>query len=410
MRSDIFHVNPHIDPDGTIPSSLFDENGEICGSSSEITPELLMKLGFATAKTATRIAVGYSECTLCKLLANAFITGAASSGAQVTEVDASIFAVASYIARSYLFNLTVFIENDKSSFRIRMADRFGLPIGKTTRRQIEGCIRSKKVFRAALSDIVMPKNITGSREVFESSVAKRETDSTFPVSVSGKGIASQILRNILTLSGYDLAPEHSERISLSVSDDGTSLRICDEGGHWYDDGHVDAILAFVFFSSGARSLAVRADAPGILEQIADSFGGKILRIGRDSGANECFLSQNVLCDAFSSAVTLCNFLSENDISVREIVGKLPDFTLISKEVNLAGNISRILSKIANAEDGLFKESIASLRVCTDGGWVNIRPSRMRGALHITGEGANEEIASELCNLFVERARELDNES
>lgn len=389
--------------------TLFNENGEICGTISEITPELLMKLGFTVAKFATRIAVGYSDCTMSKLLASAFITGAASSGAQVTEVDASIFAVASYIARSYLFNITLFIENDKSCFRIRMVDKYGLPIERDVQRKIDSHYKNHDVFRAGVSDVVMPKRITGSREVFASAVAKRGDTDTFSVSVLGKGLASQILRNVLTLSGFEVVPNLSGKIAFSVSSDGMKLSVRDEKDIWHDEMHTDALMALIHFLSGKTSLAIEYDAPGILEQIASEFDGRVLRIGRDHGARETFLSQSVLCDAFEGAVALCSYLSENDAELSKLSKRLPEFTLVSRVVNLKSDRKRILRELTDTDDGLHKEASGTLRVCTDGGWVNIRPSQLKYALCITGEAANEEIASELCNLFVEKARSFDDE-
>lgn len=390
--------------------TLFNENGEICGTISEITPELLLRLGFTVSRLANRIAVGYSDCTMSKLLASAFITGAASSGAQVTELDASVFAVASYIARSYLFNLTLFIENDKSCFRIRMVDKYGLPIDNDAQKRIDALYKKRDIFRAGVSDVVMPKRITGSREVFASAVAKRSDAASFSVSVLGKSLSAQILKNVLSLSGFDVAPNLSGKIAFSVSSDGMKLSVRDEKELWHDEMHTDALLALIHFLSGKNSLAVEYDAPGILEQIASEFNGRILRIGRDHGARETFLTQSVLCDAFEGAVALCCYLSENDAQLSELAKRLPDFTLISRVVNLRSDRKRVMRELSDTPDGLHKESSGTLRVCTDGGWVNIRPSQLKYALHITGEAANEEIASELCNLFVEKARSFDDET
>jgi hypothetical protein len=44
-----------------------------------------------------------------------------------------------------------------------------------------------------------------------------------------------------------------------------------------------------------------------------------------------------------------------------------------------------------------------------GGEVHISPHYSRSALSITGEGASEEIAEELCALFEKRTRLVDKE-
>lgn len=409
MRSDIFHVNPDMLPDGISYPSLFNELDAIGGGVSEITPELVMKLGFSAACCATRIAVGYSECSICKLLANAFISGAGSCGAQVTEIDAGFFAVASYIARSYLFNLTVFIENDGGKLRIRMIDKFGLPIERTFQRQIEYIASRRNIPRAGMADIVMPKSITETRDAFALSAAKRGTLEGFSVAVDGKSLSAEVLKHALSLSGCNISQQSSGILTLSVSSDGSRLRIRDEEARWHDDGHVDALLALIYFLSGERELAVSATAPSVVEQLASEFDGRIVRIGRDHGARETFLTQGVLTDAVSSAVFLCSYLFKSGKTVCELSRRLPAFTLISREITVNSDRRKILSRLADSGDGLHKEDTGELRVCADGGWVNISPARSKNSLRITGEGMSEEIASELCNLFIERTRLIDTD-
>lgn len=407
MRTDIFHLKPDIPPDTLSYPSLFNELNAISGGVSEITPELAMKLGYAAAGTASRIAVGYSDHSVCRLLASAFIAGAGSAGARITETDAGFFAVASFIARSYLFNLTVFIENDGGRLRIRMIDKYGLPIERETERQIEYFASRGNLRRAGVADVVMPKNITGAKEAFALSAAKRGSLDGFPVAVDGKSPAAEVLRYVLTASGCETTVPRRGVVVLAVSDDGEKLSIRDEDEHWYDDGHAVALLSLVHFLTGERELAVAATAPSVIEQIASEFDGRIMRIGRDYGAREIFFSQRVLTDAASSAVFLCTFLAESGTTVNELNDRLPPFTLISREISVAGDRRQILSRLAEDSDGLHKENTGELRVCADGGWVSISPARSKSALRITGEGMNEEIASELCDLYIEKTRFLD---
>lgn len=407
MRNDIFHADPNIHPDGLAFPTLFNELDAISGGVSDITPELALKVGAASAQIASRIAVGYSDCGICTLLANAFIAGAGSVGAKVTDTDAGVYSVATYLARNYLFNLTVFMENDNGKLRIRMCDKYGLAPERDLQKKIELHTASRRAVRTGIPDTACPKRITGTRDAFALSSAKYGKSTGFEVSVTGKNEASRILRYALSLSGCNIVPQRRGTLMLSVSDDGTLLRLRDEREQWYDDGHVTAMLALVHFSNGEKELAVNASAPSVVEQIAARFDGRIMRIGRDCGAREVFLKQNILTDAISSAVCLCSYLSETGTYLYELAEKLPEFTLVSREVNVFGNRREALSRIAKKISGMHTEDTGELRVCTDGGWVNIAPSRSRTALRITGEAMNEEIASELCDLFVTKARSLD---
>ena len=403
MRTDIFHASAA--PAKESGQIFFDEFGEICGSADKITIDLAMELGKASAGVAARIAVGYSDCTICRLLAGAFVSGAAASGAQVTEFGSCFFAAASYLARSYLFNLMVFFENDGHRFCVRITDKFGLPIDENTKQQINRSSTSRYV---GLADVIMPKSILGTLDVFTAAMSKRGALSHFKVAVSGTSSAVQTLKSVISSCGGEVINPKHGICELSVSDDGMRLFLRDENGRWYDDAHVSAACVFLHFASGEKSLAVPPDAPGIVEQIANEYDGRIFRIGRDATAREIYISQEILCNAIGDAVALLCHIADSGTTAEKLFSALPDFTLISREVGLRGDRKLLLEKLSDACRDMYSENTGSLRICTDGGWVNIRPSHSASSLRITGEGMNEEIASELCNLFVEKTSTMDN--
>lgn len=406
MRTDIFHASAA--PSKESNETFFNEFGEICGSSDKITIDLAMELGKATAGIAARIAVGYSDCTLCRLLAGAFVSGAAATGAQVTEFGSCFFAAASYLARAYLFNLMVFFENDGHRLCVRITDKFGLPIEDDIKQSIKENARKNIPHYVGMSDVIMPKSILGTLDVFTASMSKRGTLSQFKVAVSGSSAATKALRSVISSSGGEIVKAKHGICELSVSDDGMRLFLRDENGRWYDDAHVSAACVFLHFATGEKSLAVPPDAPGTVEQIASEYNGRIFRIGRDSAAREIYISQEILCNAIGDAVALLSHLIKNQISAAKLFSSLPDFTLISREVGFRGNRKQLLKKLSDACCDMYRENTGSLRICTDGGWVNIRPSHSASSLRITTEAMNEEIASELCNLFVEKANSMDN--
>ena len=407
MRQDIFHNNPEFLFDGLSYNPLFDESGTISGVISEITPEFSMILGHAASSVSERISVSGSDNGVCKLLANAFIAGAGSGGAHVTELDAGIFSISAFYARSFLFNLTFFFESDNGRIRIRVADKFGLTIDRATQRRLEDEMKKSEHFRFGDSDIPMPKSISGAQESFISVLSKDLIRHPFPVSVEPRNRASSILKSILKAVGCRIVPPTKDVLSLSSSDDGTRLFVCDETERFYDDGHILALLALIYFGSGENALAVPFSAPSVMEQIAAENDGRILRINRDPGARELFAEQKLLSDAASGALFLCHYLSETGVRACELFDKLPSFTLVSREVSVNRSRRAVLSYLAEVDDGMHKEKTDGLRICADGGWINIAPSHSKSALRITGEGMSEEIASELCNLFVEKTRFID---
>lgn len=383
----------------------FSEPGVISGMMSEITPELTMRLGSAAAEVSPRIAVACSPSAVCRVLLNSFCAGAVSCGARITEVDAEFFAEFCHISRKHSFDLAVFIENDRGSLRIRLSDKFGLPISRALSREIESA--NDKHCNWSDSEITAPNGIFGAHDAYAESLSDGLDLRGLRISVDGKGRSAETLRRALFLSGAVLTSSSENVPVLSVSQDGMLLQLRDEGFLWHDSAHAQAILAFIHFLSGGRELAVFPFTPGIIEQIAGEFGGQILRIGRDDRARDVFVSQNSFRDALEGGMLLCSYLAETGEALSSLSVNIPDFTLISREISLKGDRGNVLNALAKTPDGLHKESVGCLRICADGGWVSISPSRSRSSLRITGEGMSEEIASELCNLFVEKARALD---
>ncbi len=236
---------------------------------------------------------------------------------------------------------------------------------------------------------------------------KISNTSSFAAAVAGDFASATLLRHILASEGIFVTSPKSGVLTLRISRDGKRLELCDEVGLWHDSGHTSALIALCFFLSGGRELAVREDAPGALEHIAAEYSAKILRIGRDDAAEALFIKQGIISDAFCASLFLCNFLSNERTSVRRISHLIPEFTIVSREIPLVRNRREILRELSAYAEGMHKEGRDYLRVCTDAGWISISPAKSRLSLRVTGEGMSEEIANELCDIFIERAHEID---
>lgn len=400
-------MSPPAPPTLSEPNPLFNEAGEICLGAEEATPELAMRLGRSSAEIESRIAIGYSDCTMCRLLASSFAIGAASSGAQVTDFGSSFFAAVSTLARTYLFNLTVFFENDAGRLCIRITDKFALPPNRETQSKIEHNMKTENSPSLCFSEIIMPKTIADSTDVFVSSLKQNGLLRGVRVSVIGSSHAATSLRKILETSGAEIVSPQRGICALKISDDGMRLYIQDEKENWHDDAHTSALCVLAFLSGRNKEIAVLPDSPGIFEQIAENLGGKVLRIGRSSGAKEIYLTQDIFSSAAANALLVLKYLSNSKKSLGTLISELPDFTLVSRELSLRSDRKKLLENIEKACADMYSENGCSLRICADGGWVNLCPTRSSSRLRITGEGMNEEIASELCNLFVEKADKLD---
>jgi hypothetical protein len=66
-----------------------------------------------------------------------------------------------------------------------------------------------------------------------------------------------------------------------------------------------------------------------------------------------------------------------------------------------------MAALSDVSCGAGAEFSDGIRLTTGKGSVTVSPLRGKSALLIRGEGENEEIAAELCDEFVRRARNID---
>ena len=229
------------------------------------------------------------------------------------------------------------------------------------------------------------------------------------IAVDGEDSANVALRTVLTMSGCRVTQPKPGVAALAVSEDGMELAVVDAGyGNAIEEEHVAALVALAYYQSGGRELAVLNTAPNAIEHVAERYGGRALRIGRDGSiAEETYAQQQILCDGIFSAAFLASSLASSGKRISEMLGELPDFSVMSCEVKIHRDRGSMMRAIADSCQGMHRELDEGLRVCTDGGWVHISPCVSKSALKITGEGMSEEIACELCAMFEERAKELD---
>lgn len=388
---------------------LFGDDGTISGIINfDITPESAGSLGCAIAACGMRIGIGYHQNGACEMVANAISAGISAAGAQITHVDAENCAVASYVAKSYLFDLTIFVNQKNEQMHIHFYDKLGLPIERQIQRKIEGELQRGEYKRAECDSITRIRRVSGAGEAYLAWVTADRKARELSVAVHGEHVSANILRTALVRIGCRIKEQSDGVIQFDISEDGMKLSIIDEDGEALTDEQVPALLALCFFKDGNDTLVMPYNAPAAIEHIAARYKGRVLRLGRDEKtARVRYSDQKVCACGVASAIFLASFIAKNHVQVAKLRTELPNFSILSCEVKINHDRGTIMRAIGDTCKGMHQELFEGLRVCVDGGWVSISPSISRSALRITGEGANEEIAAELCASFTLRAESLD---
>jgi mannose-1-phosphate guanylyltransferase/phosphomannomutase len=112
-------------------------------------------------------------------------------------------------------------------------------------------------------------------------------------------------------------------------------------------------------------------------------------------------------DPVFAASRLCAGLMKTGRTLYNLDSEIPQFYTVTREAQLEndrGYVMRALGSLCGNEE---KQLYEGMHVILPGGVVHVHPHYSRSALLITGEGASEEIADELCALFEKRARQAD---
>ncbi len=376
-----------------------------------LTPEFCTALGIAAAMACgqtPRIGIGCENIPACGMLASALECGIRAGGARAVRCGGSLAAAAAFAAQYASFDLCFFVYRNGDGITVRVFDTEGLPLERETVRKIEAVLRQGDFERAPFGKTGRVMKLTGLMEAYCRSATRYGPARGRSYSVRTSA-ASPALCNTLWLMGARIAPRGEGRAVFEPSDDGLFLRVTDETGLQLDDERTMACAAYAALESG-NDLAVPFEAPAAFDIMAETFGKRLYRIGRDDGdARRLWSSQIFMRDAVHRAAYLASYTAAHGMSVAQLAEKAPKFHTEYREIPLSSNRARFMRAISDTLGEASPEYGRGMRVHIDGGWVTIAPSARACAVRICAESSAAELAHELCDGISERVRQLDSD-
>jgi mannose-1-phosphate guanylyltransferase/phosphomannomutase len=384
-----------------------------------ITSALCLRLGSAAVMAAPsnrRVGLSWRGGNGARVLSDAFGCGVNAAGGELIRHDSEFAACASYIGQYFSLPLNVFFEEDNRQISISFYDQNGCAITHELERKLESACDGATLPGNAFGASTL---ITGAAEAYvsaaRSEALRLQADQAHPakadsgfsgpaVAVPGRSPENKALKSALRLLGCDVTERKPGVIVFAAGDGGMTLTATDEEGYRIDSDKLWMISAFIELSLGVSPLTVPCDAPDTVEDLAEAFGVRIHRAGRDKQAPG---QHRALCDAVFAAARIAAYLGARGETLAWLRRRTPGFASAIKEVPLRGNRGSVMRGLSAAYSGQIKDSPAGLRIDTDNGIVRISPLRDRGAIRIRAESFKEELAEELCKEFERRAREAD---
>ena len=188
---------------------------------------------------------------------------------------------------------------------------------------------------------------------------------------------------------------------------GLRLTAWDEEGRTVDSGALLTLVSRIELDRGGGRVAVPAGAPAAVEALAEGRPAAVLRLDRDGPeAEELYAALPWLRDGVFAACRICARLGQTGERLRTLVGRVPRFVRLQREVPLRRGRGEVMQSLAETGGDARGEGV---RIRSGEAWIWMAPLSRRSALRVVAEAADMETAAELCDFYVKRAQELDRQ-
>jgi len=442
---------------------LFGRNGITGLVNIDLTPEFCAKLSAAFGATLPRgshVTMNRDAHYTSRMLKRAMIAGLPSAGVNVDEMHSVPIPVARFIthaigaAGGIHLRLSPF---DNRVVDIKFFDKNGLDIDTTTERKIEGVFFREDYRRVYLDEIGRIADIESIAEAYttaffkalrQEALAGIARDFNLVIDYANANVSS-LLPNILrrlevdvvelnaNLDDHRLFQTHQEfeegmerlaritpvlgaHMGVRIDGGGEKLYLVDDAGRrLHGTQALAAITALAMAVNGGGTVAVPVTAPRAFEQIAEHYGGKIVRTRATLGAlmqtaasnrdmlllgdgngNYIFPSFYPIVDGIFAIVKIMELLTLRGASLSQVIHELPRYYMHQTRVPCRwehkGKVMRILNQQYQERR---IEQVDGVKIDLGNEWVLILPDPDGPFFHIIAEGSSDEQARVLTEKY-----------
>jgi mannose-1-phosphate guanylyltransferase/phosphomannomutase len=208
-------------------------------------------------------------------------------------------------------------------------------------------------------------------------------------------------------------------MGVSIEDSCEKMLLVNSNGMLLTEDVFIALISMILFRKlGGGTVVVPVSASQAIDTIAEKYHGNVVRtktstrdimgrlLGRD--AKEELLEQFTMnFDAVAGLVKLLDFLTVNGSSLREMVAMLPRIHMHRQEVECGWDKKgKVIRRIIQEHSGKKIDTLEGVKIYDEKGWVLVLPDSEKPLCRVIGEGASEEFAEELTNIYVRKVREI----
>lgn len=450
--------------------TLFSEGGVSGLANIEMTPDFATKLAAAYGSylgKGAAVIISRDGHPASRMIKRALTAGLMSAGLHVQDLRSLPVPVSRFLLGESAARGGVHVRispHDPRMITVEMCNTRGAILDKDAQRKIENVFFREDFLRADFLGVGSLEYVPWTVERYTERLAalvhqKACQEARFRVMLDcAYGSASAVLPTALGTLGCDLVTlngftrpleeprtiEEKERsllelsslvktveaeMGLLVHNDGETLHVTDHTGRPISDSMLLSVMCLLAFASGdARTVAVPISAPSVIEQIAEGYGGRVVRTKSDPAAlmglavaekesialigdtegRFIFPRFHAAFDAMVACAKLVEYLARvGRRRLADLVALVPRYHLRRAQVNCPwekkGEIMRLLTEEAEKGRADFTEGV---KVLTERGWVLVTPDAFEPTFHLFAEAGSAEHATELIVQFREKIETL----
>ena len=446
---------------GTKPAkNLFGFDGISGSVNLEVTPELVAKLSVAFGSLlgeGSSVVVSSDDWKASRMLKDAAVAGLLSAGIQVYDLGITVTPITRQATKELDVKGGIHIQlarENNMNTKIKFLDAAGLDLAKGWERKLEQAYYREDFKRVKGLNVGETVKLTNYAELYMAALLKRldlpviqntqrKVVLAYPTpwlysllipllqqmqcevytisAPAGEPLTLAALQGYFTDVSATVQRLHAD-LGVVMDANAENLVLFDSNGRVIADELFLALSSLMVFKSGAGgTVAVPVTAPGVIEQLAHLYQGKVLRTKTAPRSLMEALIVEEACggkydlftfsfDAITSLANIMEFMAAEDTSLSALVDSIPPFFLHKRDVDCSwSEKGAVMRRLIEDTRGGDVELLDGVKVRHPEGWVLVLPDSERPIYRVYGEGYSAEMAQELTDIYVNKIKAIQTE-
>lgn len=426
------------------PRSLFGHDGVSGLVNQELTPDHVVRIGAAYASslgTNARVVVGADEFSGSQMLRQALVAGILSTGVQVLDIGRVITPVTRFAVRALGTKGGIHVKmgaEEATRATLVFLNGSGANISRNEERKIENNFSREDVRRAEAGSVPevtaiahLPLDyLEGLKNAVDLNVIRKRV-----LKVLTPEPACPYLEELLTHLGCQTtfleSEDSKQELPVEVVRQGADLGVImdhnaerlvliDSLGRVVSEDLFVALTCLLILKSGGSAVAVPVTAPGVVEELAQRYNGRVIRtkaspqffmeqvLSEEMSSKQGSLSQFSLnFDGLAALTRVIEFISREQTGLNEIVDSIPKFHTSREKIDCPWEAKgRVIRRLIEEHPDRRLELLEGVKVFHEDGWALVLPDSEEPVCRVFSEGFSQEIADSLTETYVRKIKEI----